>query len=298
MAKVPEFTQVRIPRININVDASLNSRKTISMEEIGLLAKSLKAQGVLHPPIVIRSAQLGDKFAKKGEYTLIAGFRRQAALDLIAGDNVGDAETAYSVAPSDWTMIDALSANLTENLSRNDLSTFEVASQCYTMKDVYGLSTKEIALRVRAQDGDAEAPQAMSDKHVNNLIRCIEKLHPVILKNWKECHAACSLKWLIASAANDDKEDQLFQWKVRIGEIQPEPDTDEGGEGDDNDGEGVPPPKKPTKSMIEKMLAAIPDSDKSAEWKAGATIAFRWTLGNVSRIPGVSLKKKSAEDDE
>jgi ParB-like chromosome segregation protein Spo0J len=83
-----KFSAASVIRSEILVDPELNSRKTTDPKKIDKLAQSIKAQGLIHPPLLIRTAQLGEQYIKGGKpltpYTLVCGFRRQAALDLNA----------------------------------------------------------------------------------------------------------------------------------------------------------------------------------------------------------------------
>ena len=114
-----QFTSARLIRSEILVDPDLNSRKTTDPKKIDKLAQSIKVQGLIHPPLLIRCAQLGDKYEKEGlPYVLVCGFRRQAALDINAegaGLKPEQQEADYRIAPLEWTIQDAKTANLTEN---------------------------------------------------------------------------------------------------------------------------------------------------------------------------------------
>ena len=121
-------------------------------------------------------------------------------------------EADYRIAPVEWSIQDALMANLTENLSREDLTMFELATQCAELRGTYKLSAKEIANRVRAHDTEAGSRKPLSEAHVNNLIRCATELHPDILEAWKEQHPKASLRTSIALAAEKDQDAQLRQW--------------------------------------------------------------------------------------
>src|SRR5512137_1103952 len=90
------FTNASVIRSEILVDPELNSRKSTDPKKIDKLAQSIKAQGLIHPPLLIRTAQLGGKYEREGlPYVLVCGFRRQAAMDINAeGAGLEPAKTA------------------------------------------------------------------------------------------------------------------------------------------------------------------------------------------------------------
>lgn len=293
-----EFTNARVIRNDILVDPNLNSRKTIDESKVNKLRDSIKVQGLIHPCLLIRAAQLGKKYESDGHpYVLVAGFRRQTALDLLAedqGNQKTQQEADYRIAPIEWTIQDALMANLTENLNREDLSTYELAAQCAELRDSYKLGAKEIAARVRAHDSEQGSRKPLSEAHINNLIRCATSLHPVIIEAWKEQHPKASLRTLIALAAEKDQEAQLRQW-------QGVEDESEGGEGGGEGGEGSEggkaekekPARRPTPVQLTIMCERIKDAakaeKKSEEWAKGAIAALRWAGGMAPTIPGIKL---------
>jgi ParB/RepB/Spo0J family partition protein len=285
-----EFTNARINRKYILVDASLNSRKSIDEAKVNKLRDSIKSQGLIHPALLIHAAQLGKKYENREfPYVLIAGFRRQMALDLN-----NQTEEDYRIAPEEWKIEDALTANLTENLSREDLSTFELAAQCAVLRNTYKLTAKEISLRVRAYDSENGSRKALSEAHVNNLIRCATELHPEIMQAWQEQHPKASLRVLIALAAEKDQEAQLRQWQGVDEEPESEGDDERGGEGSSTENEIKP--RRPSPAQLAIMCERIKDAakaeKKSDEWAKGAILALRWAGGLVQNIPGIKMNEE------
>lgn len=297
-----DYSNARVVRSEINLDDTLNSRSvTIDPKQIDKLKESIKAQGLIQPCLLIRTAQLGDKYTRHtGQpYTLIAGFRRQKAMDLLGTDGglaPSQQEADYRIAPISWTMADALMGNLTENLARENLTTYELAMQCVRMRDNYGLTGKDIAARVKAQDSDNENRRVLSDSHLTNLMRCVDNLHPQILQAWKEQHPKASLRTLIALSAEKDQDAQLKSWKG-VTEGTPE----EGGEEASGQGGGTEAgdkPKRPSAAQIaikiEQIRKAGKDGSKSTDWVKGAIASLRWAAGVAASIPGI--KDKSDEE--
>lgn len=152
-----QYTNARALRSDVHVDETLNSRKKMDEGRLNKLAESIKRQGLINPPLLIRSGQLGKRYEDIAEpYVLVAGFRRQKALDMLAEQGgVLDPtlqESDYRIAPPEWELQDAIMANLGENLQRDDLTPFELASQCVELRDTYKLQAQDIANRVKAFD--------------------------------------------------------------------------------------------------------------------------------------------------
>lgn len=294
--KLPQMTNLRALRSEIHVDKSINSRKSVTGEKheaaITKLSQSIKEQGLIHLPLLLRMSQAGDGYkGRKEAYLLIAGFRRQEAMDKL---EIGESD--YRLAPSDWDLPRALAANLVENLQREDLTTYEVAQQCHQLATVHNMGATEIASQVKslnAADSEGER-QNLSKSHVENMIRLVKNLHPTIQKAWKEGHAKASLKTLLRIVANKSSEGQLNDWKgaTEAGEKKP-------GEKTKGNKNAV---KRPSVALIGIALARVKENDtKDAEWKKGAIAALSWAAGMKDSLPGIKLdapSKEEADDEE
>jgi ParB/RepB/Spo0J family partition protein len=293
-----QYQNARIVRADILVDNDLNSRKGDNTKTVERLRDSIKAQGVIHPALVVRTSQLGPAYKTATQnYVLIAGFRRQAALDLIDPE-FDRQENDYRIAPADWTLTEALVANLSENLGREDLSTFELASQCLRLRDDHNLSAKEIAGRIRSLDCESGERKPLSEAHINNMIRCVAKLHNEILRAWQDQHPKARLRTLIQLAAEDDQDAQLKLWR---GVENPEAAAAE------NDDDATDKPEKPVTKRrptptqitikIDQAKALVKDGKKSADWGKGVIDALRWSAGLADRIPGIKDPEPEESDD-
>ena len=300
-----QFTNASVIRSEILVDPELNSRKSTDPKKIDKLAQSIKAQGLIHPPLLIRTAQLGDKYEKEGlPYVLVCGFRRQAAMDINAeGAGLAQDKTAadYRIAPINWTIQDAITANLTENLAREDLTTFELAQQCVQLRDEFGMSAKDISGKVRAHDCEQGDKKPLSEGHINNLMRCATSLHADILKAWQDGHPKASLRVLIQLAAEKDEATQLAMWRgVEHPEEAAEEEGGEGEGGKGNKGEKDPPARRPTSAqltmMIEAVKAAVKNEKRDPEFGKGAIAALRYAAGLALNIPGVKIETEGTEE--
>lgn len=302
-----QFTSARVIRSEILVDPELNSRKTADPKKIDKLAQSIKAQGLIHPPLLIRCAQLGETYEKEGlPYVLVCGFRRQAAMDINAegaGTPPDKTEGDYRIAPIEWTIQDAKTANLTENLSREDLSTYELAMQCVELRDDFGMSSKDIAGKVKAHDCEQGDRKVLSEGHINNLMRCATSLHPDILKAWQDQHPKASLRVLIQLAAEKDEATQLAMWRGVEHPEQAGEGEGEGGEGEGGEGGGSredAPTRRPSIAqltiMIEAVKAAVKAEKRDPEFGKGAVAALRFAAGLAANIPGVKVEVEPTQD--
>jgi ParB/RepB/Spo0J family partition protein len=298
------FSNARIIRAEILVDPELNSRKSTDPKKIDKLAQSIKAQGQIHPCLLIRTAQLGGKYDGCGfPYTLVCGFRRQAALDINAegaGLKQDKQEADYRIAPVEWQIQDAITANLTENLSREDLTTYELAMQCVELRDTFKMQAKDIAAKVRAHDCEQGDKKVLSEPHINNLMRCATSLHPDILKAWQDGHPKASLRTLIALAAEKDTDAQLRAWRgVETPEVGEEGEGEGEGEGSKGD-KAERPAKRPSITqltmMIENVKTAVEAKKRDPEFGKGAIAALRYAAGLSTKIPGVKEQTDGAEE--
>lgn len=300
------FTNARVIRSEILVDPDLNSRKTVDPKKVDKLAQSIKSQGLIHPCLLIRTAQLGEKYDSQGKpYTLVCGFRRQAALDInaeSAGTPEDKTEADYRIAPVDWTIQDAITANLTENLAREDLTTFELANQCVELRDTFKMSAKDIANKVRAHDCEQGDKKPLSEAHINNLMRCATSLHEEILKAWQDQHPKASLRVLIQLAAEKDEATQLNMWRGVENPDEGGEDEGEGERGGEGGGGGdrEPPARRPTAAqltiMIEAVKAAVKNEKRDPEFGKGAVAALRYAAGLAAGIPGVKLEAETTTE--
>lgn len=307
------FGTVTVWREELLVDDSINSRQVIDEAGTKKLAESIKTTGLIHKPLVMRVSQLAHEDVKKlgrdadpseKRFILVAGFRRQAALDLLQV-----AEQEYSLAPASWTLADALAANLTENLGRQDLSTYEIAMQCRHLSDDFGLTGAEIAKKIRTDTGDPEDDhgKTFNQNYVNNLIRCTRELPPAILDAWKAKHPAASMRTLYKLAGMETTEEQMRLWNsiVNPDAVEPEgEDMDSGEEGEEGEEEEKPAKAaRPGLASIHAMIAVVQaDETKDADWKTGALQALRWAAGVTKTVGGLKADKpkgkpKKAEEE-
>ena len=243
---------------DIYVDLEFNVRK--SYGDIDGLASSIKAEGQLTPVIVALNPQKGHHDKGPG-FLLIAGFRRVAAIAQLADRpvmcliKVFDSET------------DAAVLNLTENLVRQNLTTYETAMGCRTLKERYGMTASQIAHRLV---GD----RSISSTHVSNLVRATENLEPEYLEIWAK-GGDIPLKHIFKMSARTTEEQHAYYRKEILHEV---PDGDGDGDGGDPPTPLPTPAKRPGQKILVAALVAAQQVEAS-KGKAGLVGALKFALG-------------------
>lgn len=136
-----------------------NPRKIYDESELLTLSNSIKRNGLLQP-LVVRKTEKG--------YSLIAGSRRKAALEIL-----GITEAPCIVIKSN--NLDSAVLSLVENLHRKDLNPFEEAEAIEKLIKVYGLSYSEIANMLSI------AGSTLSNKL--RLLSLSKEIREILLKN-------------------------------------------------------------------------------------------------------------------
>lgn len=131
LSLVEELRTVRLDQISVNPH---QPRRSFAQSELEDLAESIKAVGLIHPPLV-RPAASPD------QYELISGERRFRASKL-----AGLIEIPVIVRTSS-SSISAQMA-LIENIQRVDLNPIEIAKALRSLMEEFKLNQDEVSLRV------------------------------------------------------------------------------------------------------------------------------------------------------
>jgi hypothetical protein len=123
----------------------------------------MRAEGLRVPVVVIPTDD-------PSRYFLRAGFRRIAAARKLRWSHV-----PAIVLPRDLPVVSEYWTNVVENSARDRLSSYEIAIAARTMRDKFGISTKEFALK-----------SSYSESYVQQLLRCLDRLPPEIVEIWRE----------------------------------------------------------------------------------------------------------------
>jgi ParB/RepB/Spo0J family partition protein len=153
-----------VPLDEIQIDQDFpNIRLEATERELQELTESMQYEG-LKQPITVLSAPppLKWKFLR-------AGFRRTTAARRLGWQRI-----PAIVLPHDTPVIEEYWTNIVENSARQRLSTYEIALSAKTMRDRFGVRSRDFAKRA-----------GYSDSYVENLLRCIDRLPEEILKEWR-----------------------------------------------------------------------------------------------------------------
>ncbi len=216
------------------------------------LAADIRRNGLLTPPIVKR--------AKKG-FELIAGFRRLEAIGMLKWKEVP------VTIHEEMTEEQAYLTNLLENLSRENLSAYDIAARCTEFKKRFGWSGEAIAAKVGKTKG-----------YVNNLMRCYEALDAKILEAWKNGDKRAKTDAL-NTLARLDKKEQVAQWEATA-----EKDSKAKPEGT------VKAPKSRSRDVLAHAFAVVEKANMHAKAKEGAMAALAFAMGDSDLILGMSVK--------
>jgi ParB/RepB/Spo0J family partition protein len=153
-----------------------NTRLEASAEQMLLLTESMKTEGLKVPVTVICSS------SQEGYFHARAGFRR-----IRAARELGWEKIPAVILPYDTPVQDEYWTNIIENVSREKLSTYEIAKATQTMRDQFGVRPSEFARR-----------SGLAESYVLNLLRCIEKLPDEVVGEWKQqapIPVSCLVEW-------------------------------------------------------------------------------------------------------
>lgn len=311
----PQHILAMVPLGAIEVNAEENTRRLIG--DVSELAASIKERGLLQPLLVIKLATPQGEITADGEtiipvqrYRLVLGYRRYKALRLAyAGIDWTEILVSVSVMAQDTDPADVLSANLVENMQREDLHAYDMARGFLRLAEEHKLSGHKIATRVSKSPG-----------YVNNLMRAIRELHPEILERWEGHDPIVTPRVAIELSAFPGEEQQRrFAAIVASVASYQQSVTGEGGEDEGEEGaDGKPkkPKKRATKAQgtdglgrplptVQAELAQVlatgsgfalpatirkqPRGAQSA-FIAGLVAALHWTSGATQTPPVSGVK--------
>ena len=125
-----EIRETGIERVLIN---PAQPRRQFSDEDLQELADTIKAVGILHPPLV-RPLQNGD-------YELISGERRLRAAKLAGLKKI-------TVVVREASALFSAEAALIENIQRADLNPIEIAKALKSLMESLGINQEALSLRI------------------------------------------------------------------------------------------------------------------------------------------------------
>lgn len=258
---------------DIEADPQFNARGPIDLRDKDFLAfvEDIKERGLLEN-LEVRVLEKPTKSGK--HYSLVAGFVRHSACKL-AG------LTEVHCLVKEINECDAMLDNIAENEHRTKLRAYELACRCALIKKQYGLTGDQIGQKLHK-----------SRSHVNNLIRCIEKLPAPILDAFKRHDDAASTMDYIRLSALPNKDEMMAAWRMMFGKNAGE--------------EGVPlekrergekdkPLRVKSRDKIKILIHDLRRADDiflESDWESltdrdreVARQVCRWIIGEVQRYP-------------
>lgn len=116
-------------------------RRDFDEESLKELAASIREFGILQP-LIVSKTEKETEFGTGVEYQLIAGERRWRAAKMLGLERVP------AIVKGVARNIDSLEMAIVENLQRENLNPIETARAYAKLQDVFGLTQREIAVRV------------------------------------------------------------------------------------------------------------------------------------------------------
>lgn len=261
----------KVPIDSIVADDAFNSRQTY--EKIEELAEDIRANSLISPLTVCAFTKEIAKIAPagaKGDYFLCAGFRRLRALKLI-----GVSEVEVKVVPADPLKIDILNGQ--ENLSREDVSVFELGLWARRLQSRHGLTAKQL-----------EGKLGYSKNHINFAIKVaglpqkivddaalLAKMQPPVQPPARVLKVMCY-------NCEDLAEKQLDVWAAWMASL-------EGKDGGNGKGRSGGSERAPSRNELKEALAACKewakaDPDRYEPEKLKVVKAtLNWVLGMKTR---------------
>jgi ParB family chromosome partitioning protein len=131
-------------------------RKTFNEESLKELASSIRELGILQP-LVVTKEEKETEFGRKVGYQLIAGQRRLMAAKMLG------LNTVPAIVRTPMRDTEALEMAIVENIQRADLSSMETARAYARLSDEFGLTQREIAIRMgKSREAVANALRLLS----------------------------------------------------------------------------------------------------------------------------------------
>ncbi len=116
-------------------------RKEFDEDALKELASSIREFGILHP-LVVTKIEIPSENGTDVEYQLISGERRLRAAQMVGLERV---PAIIKIAPTDR---ERLELAIIENIQRENLNPIETARAYAKLQDQFGLTQREIAVRV------------------------------------------------------------------------------------------------------------------------------------------------------
>jgi ParB family chromosome partitioning protein len=170
------------------------SRSVIDEKELDWLAENMRANGQLQAGVAAFDSG-------RQRYILICGERRYRALK-----RIGAATMDVGVLEGDLSLSRMLEINISENLQRQDLNPIECAKAFHRLKQLEGLTSRQVAERLRISDAKVSRDLSLLDLSPALQVKVISGALPA------------SVASLIVRLEHDDARRELVE-KYESGEL-------------------------------------------------------------------------------
>ncbi len=258
-----------------------NSRTVVDVAKVKSLMETIKTQGQKQAIEVEIIDGTVDNPAG-ATFELVFGSRRLQAMRMGGFDTI----RARVKEPSSETA--RILSNALENVQREDLTTYEKARVCSTLREK-GLSLKE-----------AVEATGWSQTYISNLAVCFNGLHPEILADWagnndndEETRGPAVVSYLRTLVKEKDKDKQVETWKAYKASFNAAmedlyDDSDENDDSDDDDDDKDGAKSKPKNYTVKReRYNALIRALKAAKSPAIALHAVQYLIGKYDRIKGL-----------
>ncbi len=278
---------VQVEMDEVFVDTEFNARKMndkeTSYEGVEELAKQIKTEGQLSP-VMVRTLSPEERKKTGKVYSLVFGFRRFQAVKLLGSKTI-----AAQVAGADdiKSPIDAFYKNLAENLVRQNLKTWEIASRYSEMKDKFNHSGEDIAKRLGG-----------NRNYVNQLVKAWKNVSPKLRQQWMD---GASVDKIVRCVKDGWTPAQQWEQWLKENGVEPEGDAGEGEESSGTSEKKEGPERIALRGIIQAIdyiKANGEDCAKGEDYVSGALDALRFVVGNLKTIPGLYSPDVAAKERE
>jgi ParB/RepB/Spo0J family partition protein len=259
-------------KVDLIDDPTWNSRLSLNDKETKELAASMKARIDQGKPALINPILVA--LVDGGGFELVAGSRRLAAAKLLDLAEIGATTETYTDGAS--KVLD----NIVENLLRKDLSTFEEARACATLRQA-GLKLTEVQART-----------GISNTHVSKLVKAYEGLDDNIKAKWQAKSPVATTDFL-SSIAGEEKKEQIKLFNAKEAAY-----ASYANDGEDEEGDSDKPKKKPAKvKRAYTVKAEVYDLVHTALTKVKADVitkqmmiqSVEYLVGERTKVEGLTL---------
>lgn len=282
------ISQINPPAWNSRAEVEDPALLKAEEDAIAELARSIGANGLIQP-ITVRAVPRDDG---KTTYILVVGTRRLKAAQSLKWETI-----PAHIREGDDTdaELDDMLVNIDENLKRKDLTTFEHARIC-------------LSLREKGLDADRVAEiTGYSKAHIANLCATFVKLAPEIKVQWQKGNqAAGNIKFLRELVNERDPVKQVVKFNERVDGFNAleasgrkrAPNKEKGKKGAGGSSPGYPVSQKMLNHLIDVLSTKVGTPDLTdAQRKWGKTLVDYIVQARKTPPEGVPPvpKKESAD---